>query len=290
VNKTVQIEYEPMHLRLASGIRLEKYSMHYHKDHHINNHFHETKEIILYHKFRGTVKANGRIYKPAPPFLLFFPGFSQHEIHITPCAYKAFLINFTQNYLNTIRYSQKLPSYPLIEHLPAPENNKLWYIFDWLHDLKNDPQKSNIKKDLFYLILDYVNHAATFNRQADQSKDQNYLKFTSLLSYLEKENLFDINVNKAAAICALSRSHFLALFKTTFKTTFHKFLLQRKITTAMHYLAETDMNINHISQRLGFYNAAHFSTSFKSRTGHSPRSFRSMAAARIYTHNNAGKI
>jgi two-component system response regulator YesN len=72
----------------------------------------------------------------------------------------------------------------------------------------------------------------------------------------------------------LSRSYFSRCFKDITGVEFKKFLIDKSIAEAKGLLVRTAEPFRSISARLGYQNEAHFSRTFRSLTGLSPREFR----------------
>ncbi|APX71364.1 AraC family transcriptional regulator [Companilactobacillus allii] len=72
----------------------------------------------------------------------------------------------------------------------------------------------------------------------------------------------------------LSDYYFSKLFKKETKLSFSVYLNARKVQRAMFLLKDTDMNIQEISNELGFTRLSYFSQTFKKYTGFTPSKFR----------------
>ncbi|TWI61148.1 helix-turn-helix protein [Pseudoduganella lurida] len=63
-------------------------------------------------------------------------------------------------------------------------------------------------------------------------------------------------------------------FRTHTGQTVFAFVREQRITRAMQLLKETDFDVQHIAQLVGFRSAANFATAFRARTGQSPSAYR----------------
>jgi AraC-like DNA-binding protein len=77
----------------------------------------------------------------------------------------------------------------------------------------------------------------------------------------------------------LSRYHFLRLFRDTFNTTPHQYLIQRRIERAKQLLSCAELSVTEVCFEVGFQSLGSFSTLFRQRVGHSPVSYRARAFA-----------
>lgn len=82
------------------------------------------------------------------------------------------------------------------------------------------------------------------------------------------------SVSELAEHCALSRNRFGELFKAALDMSPKQYIDQRRMRRAMSLLVHSDASIADIAERLGFYDAYHFSKRFKVLTGLSPRHYR----------------
>lgn len=72
----------------------------------------------------------------------------------------------------------------------------------------------------------------------------------------------------------LSENHMNKIFKSVTGYTITQYEENQRVAEAKLLLAYSDMTINEISSRLGYYDRYHFSKSFKKATGYSPGHFR----------------
>ncbi|MBQ8659203.1 MAG: AraC family transcriptional regulator [Clostridia bacterium] len=85
----------------------------------------------------------------------------------------------------------------------------------------------------------------------------------------------NISNNECAKLCNLSLTHFIRLFKQTYKITPHKYKQQLLIKQAKELLINTNQTITSISEMLGFAdNPLYFNRLFKITTGMTPMQYR----------------
>lgn len=85
----------------------------------------------------------------------------------------------------------------------------------------------------------------------------------------EKISLEDISRHMAYCVPYLSRR-----FRKEMEVTYTEYLHRAKIVKSTQLLLNTDMKIGEIAERMGFYDARHYSGVFKSCTGLTPYAFR----------------
>jgi AraC family transcriptional regulator len=85
----------------------------------------------------------------------------------------------------------------------------------------------------------------------------------------------DITLEQLAATAALSRYHFIRMFKRQLGLPPHAYLRKTRLHRAAVLLRETKLGITQIAARLGYANPGHLSTAFRTHYGISPSQFRS---------------
>lgn len=82
------------------------------------------------------------------------------------------------------------------------------------------------------------------------------------------------SISELAQLCGLSRRHLMRAFYEETGQTVGAFVQQAVIEHARQLLQATDTPIGLVANRVGFTNAAAFSTAFRRATGESPRNYR----------------
>jgi AraC-like DNA-binding protein len=72
----------------------------------------------------------------------------------------------------------------------------------------------------------------------------------------------------------LSRYHFLRLFRDTFATTPHQYLIQRRIEKAKELLRAPKPSVTDVCFEVGFQSLGSFSSLFRRCVGHAPIKYR----------------
>lgn len=92
--------------------------------------------------------------------------------------------------------------------------------------------------------------------------------------YVNAEFMNPISVEDVLEACALSRSHFHALFKQETGETFVDYLNGLRCDRAAELLTTRDEPIIDIASQCGFNNLSHFYHVFRRKTGSSPKRYR----------------
>ncbi|MGZ9583103.1 helix-turn-helix domain-containing protein [Paenibacillus marinisediminis] len=111
-------------------------------------------------------------------------------------------------------------------------------------------------------------------------QDQTPLKQRGICAIKEAVRTMEMSLGYAwtlqelAAQVHLSPSRFSALFQQAAGTSPLNYLIQLRLTHAVHLLETTEMKIIHISEQCGFRNLSNFNRLFKQHVGKSPRDIR----------------
>ncbi|MEJ2664895.1 MAG: response regulator [Spirochaetia bacterium] len=91
---------------------------------------------------------------------------------------------------------------------------------------------------------------------------------------IEKNFHKNISLKQASEIVCLSPKYISRIFKEHTGVGFNEYKLELKVTRAKELLQGTDLNINQISDRIGYMNVESFIRIFKRITGYTPTSYR----------------
>lgn len=95
-----------------------------------------------------------------------------------------------------------------------------------------------------------------------------------LMEYLEYSLDSEITLAALAELTDMTVAEFSKAFTAAFNTTPYQFVLDRRIERAKTLLASTTLAITDISAAVGFSTPSHFATTFRSRVGVTPSSYR----------------
>lgn len=119
------------------------------------------------------------------------------------------------------------------------------------------------------------NHHA--NGGANPSKERGLLTGAQKVRVLETIDLHlaaDIGLDELASAAGVSRFHFTRLFKNTFDTTPHRFLMEQRIAKAQRLLESTKMSLAEVAAATGFSSQSHLCTAVRRRLGVTPGTWR----------------
>lgn len=93
-----------------------------------------------------------------------------------------------------------------------------------------------------------------------------------LVSFMEKNYMFNMPIEKFAYLTGRSLTTFKRDFKKAFNTTPQKWLTQKRLELAHYELAQKKRKPLEICYEIGFENLSHFSYAFKKHFGYAPTS------------------
>ena len=100
-----------------------------------------------------------------------------------------------------------------------------------------------------------------------------------VLDHIDRHLAGSLHNGDLAAICHCSSDHLVRLFRRVLGVTPAQYVIDRRITAAAEWLAQTDRTLEDIAASAGFVDRFHFSRCFKQRTGLPPAAYRRMHRA-----------
>src|SRR2546429_9125915 len=82
-----------------------------------------------------------------------------------------------------------------------------------------------------------------------------------------------LDLNQISRQACLSRYHFLRLFRDTFQTTPHQYLIQRRIEKAKELLRSQPVSVTDVCFEVGFQSLGSFSSLFRKCVGDAPAKY-----------------
>lgn len=238
----------------------------------VKYHFHELCELVIYENIAGTFYSDGNATDIENGQVLLIPPESIHGFEVQPGNLIYHVFHFSPQYVLSLTELGKLPKQPTLVKILDTELEMVMALIKWLNPSINRNGMTQQTQQGFRLLADILWPQILHKDKRSHSRPAN--TFEPLVRYLNNSKKFNVDLNTAAEICHLSRSHFMAKFKRTYGITFNDFLLERKISTAKYLLGNTNKNINEISTYLEMSNPAYFSSRFKDMVGITPREYR----------------
>lgn len=99
-------------------------------------------------------------------------------------------------------------------------------------------------------------------------------RVSRVLQHLERHAGEALDLDRLANVAAMSKFHFLRVFKRVTGLTPHQFLLGIRLRRAAVRLLTSPETISNIAFETGFGDLSTFNTTFRTRFGHAPAAFR----------------
>jgi len=115
-------------------------------------------------------------------------------------------------------------------------------------------------------------------QQADMSGYERAQRVRNVMEYLHEHYSETLNVESCAQLCALSRYHFIHVFRQYTGQSPYAYLTDIRLTEAARLLSSTALPVGEIARRSGYEDALYFSRLFKKKYGQSPSAFREETA------------
>ncbi|MBX8687370.1 helix-turn-helix domain-containing protein [Mycobacterium sp. 20091114027_K0903767] len=121
-----------------------------------------------------------------------------------------------------------------------------------------------------HLVDQFAGGSARVQRHSGLSRQTR----ARLKEYLEDGLDSEISIAGLADLAGMPVAEFTTAFAATFHTTPYQYVLDRRMQRAKTLLITTTMSITDVGIAVGFSTPSHFATTFKSRVGISPSSYR----------------
>jgi AraC family transcriptional regulator len=95
-----------------------------------------------------------------------------------------------------------------------------------------------------------------------------------VVEYMQAHLDRNISLVELGELVGLSSHHFSLVFKNTFDTTPHRYLLQQRVEKAKTLLAASTQSIGEAALEVGFANQSHFTRMFRRLSGETPLAYR----------------
>jgi len=150
----------------------------------------------------------------------------------------------------------------------------------YLIENRKKSEELMVKSNLF-AIVHHISQYSSPTSCAELSLKNNYDKLKNLLLYIQSNYNCTITVEKAAAICGFSPSHFMKLFKELTGKSFSQYVIDYRLEIAAGQLIETSDKIIDVAENVGFHNISYFTRAFRSKYGETPSAYRDRCITNI---------
>lgn len=131
---------------------------------------------------------------------------------------------------------------------------------------------------LFVLITELCKIYEKNSFGANAAQDRGDGALMRALSLIHERFAEKLSVDELAAVAHLSRSTFIRKFIYICKMSPAQYIMKKRIEVAENILRTSSASLFEIAERVGFYDAAHFSRTFRKLKGISPLEYRKRCA------------
>lgn len=122
--------------------------------------------------------------------------------------------------------------------------------------------------ELLYFVVNYSVDCL----QLEDDKNDTLIK--KMLAYIQSNYSKDLNLKTIASELSNNPAYLGQVFKQKTGESFTNYLNKVRVEKAKELLSKTNLKINEISEKIGYYNITYFCTIFKKITGSSPSTFK----------------
>ncbi len=97
-----------------------------------------------------------------------------------------------------------------------------------------------------------------------------------IFSYVDEHLPHELKREEIADLVHFHPAYLSRFFKSRTGTSLSQYIVNQRIEKAKVLLKQSELQVNHIVHRLGYYNTSHFTRTFKQATGFTPRQYRSV--------------
>ena len=250
-------------------------------------HLHPQYEIYYNISGNDAYLINNHFISVKPYDLLIVPKLHIHKsIRDLNSNYDTYVINFTDNILNTILSlpmtgAEPVPFINLEEigkSLPykirlTPDEHE--YIIQLFEECRKAEQSCDNLATLtkFIEILKFIDQHFNSTPSEDLSIFEPTRHSDRVLQYIEEHLNEDISGTQIADALFINRTHLLEIFKEETGMTLHNYITLRRLAEAQKMLYE-GISIADTAKECGFTNISHFTKTFRRKLGFTPSSFR----------------
>ena len=92
--------------------------------------------------------------------------------------------------------------------------------------------------------------------------------------YMNNHYNEDISINSMAALYSITPNYFSTIFHKETGKSFIQYLTDIRIQEGKRFLMETNLSVNEITRRIGYYSSSYFIKRFAQSEGMTPAEFR----------------
>lgn len=113
-----------------------------------------------------------------------------------------------------------------------------------------------------------------YHRIDDKGGNKEKLLLTKIKQYIEEHYSEEITLESVASIAFMNPYYFSSFFKKHTNHNFKQYVTDIRMNHAVRMLAQTDLMVYEIAEKVGYNNARHFSDMFKKQYGKLPNEYK----------------
>lgn len=243
---------------------------------HTRRHTHGTQEFHFFLGGSGSFENGNTTHAITGGSLFFSPPGVIHEIHTDdpgkPISYYAILFDAREDG----DVAGILRDTPFLESFPVRLGTRQRLLFE---DLKNkfahpDAYRNNAARHQLASFVYDLYAGFIEGRRIAVEGDEYSVHLERAIALFQSRITEAVHLPEIAGEIGISPEHLIRLFSERFGVTPMQYFRRLKLETAGSMLINSRLSIKEISWDLGYANPFHFSRSFKSFSGVSPRDFR----------------
>ena len=129
-------------------------------------------------------------------------------------------------------------------------------------------------RSLLFLLITQISRCFTEAEKDFTTGKYNAIQCSAATAYIEENYMDRITLDQLADITRYSKRHFSRIFKMHYFVSPTEYINNVRLESSKNYLKTTELSISEIADRVGFYDAAAFSKSFKAKYGITPHGYR----------------
>ncbi|MBD1223853.1 AraC family transcriptional regulator [Virgibacillus halodenitrificans] len=248
-------------------------SIHSEKDT-INEHFHETYQILYVLENEGELNLSGKKYSFNPDQVAFIAPFSKHSI-LAHTKLAILVLEFEPDILDSSIHKEILDKYLTSSQLIQVNQFEAMEIRQLLRKmLYQQSLGGNFDRVGLQIYLLEILYLLARSQQEAVITDANMLRAEKLKKYIDTNYFNVMNSNDIAAKLGVSSRHVNTIFKEQYNKTPLQYLTEVRLEAAKKLLMETDKDIISICFEVGFESLSTFYRTFNNYMNTSPKKYR----------------
>ena len=202
----------------------------------------------------------------AGSFIIFAPGQKQHHKYIGDKTAEFYFIHFK---CDEFPPDISLDSFKLYDSSPSR------HVCDVFEEIIEETQCKNLSYEkscaskLLYLFTVLERNISCVN----YPYKENVERIARAIQHMNKNYNSNLKLEDYAAMCSMSKHHFLRMFKKIVGVTPLEYRNNIRMQYAVDLIAEEKLSVEQISEMTGYSSLSYFSIAFKQKYGLSPKQY-----------------